>query len=79
MALNDKSSGRADAARRMTASEGSELTLPTQRSHRAPEIQRKKADIAGRVAKFGRTLSYGYALTPTAKMAAAGILNTPSS
>jgi hypothetical protein len=35
---------------RMPACQVIELTLPTQRSHMAPEIQREKADIAGRVA-----------------------------
>jgi hypothetical protein len=45
----------------------------------APEIQRQKADIAGRVAAIRQTIGDGYALTPTASMAAAGILNRPSS
>ena len=39
----------ADHAASMTASTLRELTLPTLRSHMAPEIRREKADIAGRV------------------------------
>ena len=45
----------------------------------ALEIRREKADIAGRVAALRQTIGDCYALTPTANMAAAGILNTPSS
>jgi hypothetical protein len=50
-----------------------------QGSHTAPELRREEPTSQGEVAALRRTISDRYALTSTANIAAAGILNTPSS